>query len=153
MKSVTTLALAIPILVLGLPIFDTLFAILRRISNGKPIGEGDRGHIHHRLIDMGLSHKMSVVILYIISGALGVLSIVLVDKGLLPSIILLILIVVFMIGGARNMSGMNKDGHSVKIKEKDLDEASLEAAPDIHNPEDQEEASGDTGTPNNSKGQ
>ena len=39
MKSVTTLALAIPILVLGLPIFDTLFAILRRISNGKPIGE------------------------------------------------------------------------------------------------------------------
>lgn len=153
MKSVTTLALAIPILVLGLPIFDTLFAILRRISNGKPIGEGDRGHIHHRLIDMGLSHKMSVVILYIISGALGVLSIVLVDKGLLPSIILLILIVVFMIGGARNMSEMNKDGHSVKIKEKDLDEASLEAAPDIHNPEDQEEASGDTGTPNNSKGQ
>jgi hypothetical protein len=51
------------------------------------------------------------------------------------------------------MSEMNKDGHSVKIKEKDLDEASLEAAPDIHNPEDQEEASGDTGTPNNSKGQ
>ena len=58
---------------------------------------------------MGPSHKMSVVILYIISGALGVLSIVLVDKGLLPSIILLILIVVFMIGGARNMSEMNKD--------------------------------------------
>ena len=53
MKSVTTLALAIPILVLGLPIFDTLFAILRRVSNGKPISQRDRGHIHHRLIVWG----------------------------------------------------------------------------------------------------
>lgn len=159
MKSVTALALAIPILVLGLPIFDTLFAIMRRISNGKPIGEGDRGHIHHRLIDMGLSHKMSVVILYVISGALGLLSIVLVDKGLLPSVILLILIVVFMIGGARNISEMNKDlpadGHFAKHgKEKHLDEASLEAASDIQHPEEPQKAPGDVSTPNNnSKGQ
>ena len=85
MKSVTALALAIPILVLGLPIFDTAFAILRRIMNGRPIGEADRGHIHHRLLDMGLSHRMSVTILYIISAALGICSIALVDKGLLPS--------------------------------------------------------------------
>ncbi|SHI81451.1 MraY family glycosyltransferase [Thermoclostridium caenicola] len=141
LKSVTTLALAIPILVLGLPIFDTLFAILRRIANGRPIGEGDRGHIHHRLIDMGFSHKMSVVILYVISGALGLLSIVLVDKGLLPSIILLILIVMFMVGGARNISEMNKDlpinGHPAKTgKEKGVDEASLEAASGLQHSEE-----------------
>lgn len=157
MKSVTTLALAIPILVLGLPIFDTLFAILRRIANGRPIGEGDRGHIHHRLIDMGLSHKMSVVILYVISGALGLLSIVLVDKGLLPSIILLILIVVFMIGGARNISEMNKDipfnGQPAKpVKGKGLDEASLEAASGIQHPEENAKSDSSQNTPNNEAG-
>ena len=158
MKSVTTLALAIPILVLGLPIFDTLFAILRRIANGRPIGEGDRGHIHHRLIDMGLSHKMSVVILYIISGALGLLSIVLVDKGLLPSIILLILIVMFMVGGARNISEMNKDipinYHPAKaVKEKGLDEASLEAASGIQREEENAKADSKQNTPNNDAGE
>lgn len=148
MKSVTTLALAIPILVLGLPIFDTLFAILRRIANGRPISEADRGHIHHRLIDMGLSHRMSVVILYIISGALGLLSIVLVDKGILQSIILLIIIVVFLIGGARNIPEMNKDIPSYYVqlaehKKGNIDEASLEAASDINRPEDRENAKND----------
>ncbi|NLX65002.1 MAG: undecaprenyl/decaprenyl-phosphate alpha-N-acetylglucosaminyl 1-phosphate transferase [Clostridiaceae bacterium] len=103
MKSVTALAVAIPILVLGLPIFDTMFAIFRRLLHGKPIAEADRGHLHHRLLDMGLSHRMAVISLYIVSGALGLVSIALVDKGLLPSIILLIMIVVFGIGGARNL--------------------------------------------------
>lgn len=135
MKSVTALALAIPILVLGLPIFDTLFAILRRIANGKPIGEADRGHLHHRLLDMGLSHRMAVIILYIISGALGLFSIALVDKGLLPSLILLIIIVMFIIGGARNMSEINKipsmDNQAEKAGKKEgSDEARLEAAPE-----------------------
>ena len=157
MKSVTTLALAIPILVLGLPIFDTLFAILRRVSNGKPIGQRDRGHIHHRLIDMGLSHKMSVVILYLVSGTLGLLSIVLVDKGLLPSIILLILIVMFMIGGARNMSDMNKDipacGHPAKPEGKDMGEAGLEAAPGTRRPDNAVDASDHQSTSNKGKGQ
>ena len=91
MKSVTALAVAIPILVLGLPIIDTMFAIFRRLLHGKPIGEADRGHLHHRLLDMGLSHRMAVISLYIVSGALGLVSIALVDKGLLPSIILLII--------------------------------------------------------------
>lgn len=140
MKSVTTIALAIPILVLGLPIFDTLFAILRRIANGRPISEADRGHIHHRLIDMGLSHKMSVIILYIVSATLGLLSIVLVDKGLLPSIILLIIVVIFMIGGARNIPEMNKDipasyVQAAEQKKGNPVDASLEAASDIMGPE------------------
>ncbi len=103
MKSVTALAVAIPILVLGLPIFDTMFAIFRRLLHGKSIVEADRGHLHHRLLDMGLSHRMAVICLYIVSGALSLISIALVDKGLLPSIILLIMIVVFGIGGARNL--------------------------------------------------
>lgn len=134
MKSVTALAVAIPILVLGLPIFDTMFAIFRRVLHGKPIGEADRGHLHHRLLDMGLSHRMAVVSLYIVSGALGLFSIALVDKGLLPSIILLIIIVMFGIGGARNLKEISVIPEDKRLKQKEtaenteLSDAQLEAA-------------------------
>ena len=109
MKSVTAISLAIPILVLGLPLFDTLFAMTRRVANGRPIGEGDRGHIHHRLVDMGLSHRMSVTVLYVISGTLGLISIALADKGILMAILLVVFILVFIIGGARNLTEMSHD--------------------------------------------
>jgi UDP-GlcNAc:undecaprenyl-phosphate GlcNAc-1-phosphate transferase len=135
MKSVTGLALAIPILVLGLPIFDTIFAIFRRVLSGRPIGEADRGHIHHRLLDMGLSHRMAVIILYIVSAGLGIISIVLVDKGLLPSLILLIILVMFGVGGARNLSDLKdipeKDKpirQSEAVLSSDLEDARKEAA-------------------------
>ena len=105
----SALSMAIPILVLGLPIFDTIFAIFRRLLHGNPIAQADRGHLHHRLLDMGLSHRMAVATLYIVSAALGLVSIALVDKGLLPSIILIIIIVVFGLGGARNLKEITID--------------------------------------------
>lgn len=148
LKSVTALALAIPILVLGLPIFDTVFAILRRIMNGRPIGEADRGHVHHRLLDMGISHRMSVIILYVISGALGLFSIALVDKGLLPSLILLIVLVMFGIGGARNLSEINeipdkenRVRHNKIAEESGVETAKLEAA--SGKPEKEKEGEGE----------
>jgi len=144
MKSVTVIALVIPLLVLSLPIFDTLFAILRRISNGRPIGEADRGHIHHRLLDMGLSHRMSVVILYVISGALGLLSIALVDKGLLPSLILLIIIIIFVIGGARNLTEVEFTESQATLQKKAaegevIETAKMEAASGESNKKDSKE--------------
>jgi len=108
LKSYAALAIAVPLLVLGLPLFDTLFAIIRRITKGKPIMEADRGHLHHRLIDMGLSHKQSVVSMYIVSAALGACAIVLADKGALAAIILVISVSVFVVGGARYMSEVNE---------------------------------------------
>jgi len=107
MKTYAVLAIALPLLILGLPIFDTAFAIIRRVVNGKPIGEADRGHLHHRLIDMGLSHRQSVSVLYIISGSLGLVSITLTDKGLLPAVIFVILVSVFIVGGTRIMNQMD----------------------------------------------
>ncbi len=73
MKSIA--AIIIPLLVLGLPIFDTTFAILRRFVNKKPIMQADRGHLHHRLLDRGLSQKQTVLVLYAISLLLGVTGI------------------------------------------------------------------------------
>jgi UDP-GlcNAc:undecaprenyl-phosphate GlcNAc-1-phosphate transferase len=109
LKQYAAIAIAIPLLVLGLPLFDTLFAILRRIMQGKSPMEADRGHLHHRLIDMGLSHKQSVVVMYIASTALGLCAIVLADKGVLSAIILVISVSAFVITGAKYMNEIDTD--------------------------------------------
>lgn len=69
------LSFLVPILILALPIFDTLFAIARRIAHGKSPFEADRGHLHHRLIDMGFTQKESVRILYAIAGIMGLVAV------------------------------------------------------------------------------
>ena len=71
LKTYTFATIFVAVLVLGLPIFDTTFAILRRFINGKPIMEADKGHLHHRLMDKGYSQKQTVVTLYGISGGFG----------------------------------------------------------------------------------
>lgn len=109
LKSYAAISIAIPLLILGLPLFDTAFAILRRLLSGKPIMEADRGHLHHRLMDMGLSQRQSVVIMYTVSGALGLCAIVLADRGVLSAIILLLALSIFVIGGARYMSEIGKN--------------------------------------------
>ncbi len=115
-KSYTAISIAIPILALGLPLFDTVFAIFRRLLNGKPVMAADRGHLHHRLMDMGLSQKQSVIILYIASAALGLCAIVLTDKGALSAIILLILVSAFIIAGARYMVGITDDSDEIEVE-------------------------------------
>ena len=70
-KFYAVVSFAAPFLVLGLPLFDTAFAFLRRLLSGKNPMSPDRGHLHHRLIDMGMSQKRAVAILYTVSGLLG----------------------------------------------------------------------------------
>lgn len=74
-KGYTLLALVVSVFCLGLPIFDTLFAMGRRALSGKPIMQADRGHLHHRLIDKGYSQKQAVITLYVISAGCGLLAI------------------------------------------------------------------------------
>lgn len=68
---------AVALLVLGVPIIDTFWIIVRRVLAGRSPFTPDRGHIHHRLLDLGLSHRQTVVLIYAICAALGVLSLVL----------------------------------------------------------------------------
>ncbi len=75
-KSYAVITVAIPILILGLPLFDTSFAILRRIVHHKPVFAPDRGHMHHRLLDHGYTQKQAVYILYVISAALSLIAII-----------------------------------------------------------------------------
>ncbi len=74
-KSYALLSVVIACFVFALPIFDTLFAMLRRLISGKPIMEADRGHLHHRLIDAGHSPSRTVLILYSLSLLSGILAV------------------------------------------------------------------------------
>lgn len=96
-KSATAFAIAVPILALGLPIYDTLFAIVRRKLNGKPISQADRGHLHHRLLDMGLTQRQAVIIMYLISAILGAIAIIAMVLSTRNSYFLLALVVMILV--------------------------------------------------------
>jgi UDP-GlcNAc:undecaprenyl-phosphate GlcNAc-1-phosphate transferase len=66
-RASTAVSLVVPILALGVPIFDTLFSMVRRVLERRSIFSPDRGHLHHRLLDMGLTHRRAVLILYGVS--------------------------------------------------------------------------------------
>jgi UDP-GlcNAc:undecaprenyl-phosphate GlcNAc-1-phosphate transferase len=70
-KSSTAVAIIVPIVALGVPIADTLLAMVRRAARGVPMFSADRGHIHHRLLDSGLTHRQTVLVLYGASIVLG----------------------------------------------------------------------------------
>ncbi|MDR7073167.1 glycosyltransferase family 4 protein [Fictibacillus barbaricus] len=63
-KSVTLFSFVVPIIILGVPVFDTTFAIIRRLANKQPISAPDKGHLHHRLLQLGLSHRNTVLLIY-----------------------------------------------------------------------------------------
>lgn len=88
-KTYAVISFAVPFLVLGLPIFDICFAVIRRVSKGQSPMHADRGHVHHRLIDMGFSQKQAVAISYMISAILGLAAVVLTDRGEVQALIFL----------------------------------------------------------------
>jgi len=88
-KFYAVISFVVPFIVLGLPIFDTAFAFFRRLLHGENPMKPDRKHFHHRLIDMGLSQKQAVAILYVISGVLGLLAVLMTTTGEMKAIIVL----------------------------------------------------------------
>lgn len=100
MKSATVVATILPLFVLALPILDTALAIIRRIRMGRPIMEADKYHLHHRILNVGMGHKRTVITLYCISGTMGVAAILfsreLFLEGGLLILIAVALIYVFM---------------------------------------------------------
>ena len=76
-KMYTLVAFAVPVLTLALPLTDTVFAVVRRVSRGESPFHADRGHIHHRLLALGLTQKQAVAVLYAASGILGAAAVLL----------------------------------------------------------------------------
>ncbi len=122
------LSFLIPIIILALPIFDTLFAIVRRIVAKKSPFSSDRKHLHHRLIDMGFTQKESVRILYAIAGILGLIAVFCTDGlfgesggrlfktlgiALIGVILLVVNLIVMFHPSLRKHSGLLNDDMSV----------------------------------------
>lgn len=75
-KNITFVALIIPIIILGVPISDTFFAIVRRVRMKKKWSDPDKSHLHHRLLDMGFTHRQTVLIIYGIAVMFGLAAII-----------------------------------------------------------------------------
>jgi UDP-GlcNAc:undecaprenyl-phosphate/decaprenyl-phosphate GlcNAc-1-phosphate transferase len=98
-KGSTAVAIAIPIVSFGLPILETGISVVRRLLSGQPIFKADREHIHHRLLERGLSQRQVVVILYAVSAIFALLSgFLLYPNGTTQGLILVIVGVVIWLG-------------------------------------------------------
>ncbi|GGE57061.1 undecaprenyl-phosphate alpha-N-acetylglucosaminyl 1-phosphate transferase [Pullulanibacillus camelliae] len=95
-KSLTIFSLIVPIVILAVPIFDTSFAIIRRVAKGQKISTPDKLHLHHQLLKMGFSHRTTVFIIYIISLFFGAAAVVFSRSVLWGSLIILALSLVLL---------------------------------------------------------
>ncbi len=115
-KGYVVISFIIPFLILGLPIFDTVFAIIRRIWNKKPIMQADRGHLHHKLMDLGFSQKQTVAILYIVTSILALSAVVVLEIGAYTAAVFVITIVAFGIMGYK-IYNMNHNKAKASLEE------------------------------------
>ena len=142
-KFYAVVSFAVPFLILGLPIFDTVFAFIRRAVKGQNPMHADRSHVHHRLIDMGLSQKQAVAILYVISAILGVCAVVLTTSGELKAMLLLITLCIFCaIGATGYLTGRKPGSRKEKAAEQEAsaeEEKPAEETPQETQPQQAEE--------------
>lgn len=94
-KNVTLTSLIVPMLIVGVPIFDTACAILRRVLNKQPFYVADKKHLHHQLLNMNFSHRATVLIIYYIDALFALTSIIYVLKNRTLGIIMYVIL--FMI--------------------------------------------------------
>ncbi len=107
-KSYTALSLIVPLLALAVPIVDTAFAIVRRFRSRQPIYLPDRGHLHHRLLDRGLSQRQTVLLLYLVSAFFGVGALAVAGVNRTASLITLAVIAAVLYVGARRMGLLDR---------------------------------------------
>ncbi|MDR7427779.1 MAG: MraY family glycosyltransferase [Armatimonadota bacterium] len=113
-KSYTALSLAVPLLALAVPIVDTAFAIVRRFRSRQPIYLPDRGHLHHRLLDRGLSQRQTVLLLYLVSAFFGVGALAVAGVNRTASVVTLAVIAAALYVGARRMGLLERKAAAVR---------------------------------------
>ena len=111
-KTYTLAVIILPVIVLGLPIFDVVWAIIRRIIKGKSLKavfKADKGHLHHKLVAKGFSQKQAVLILYGISAAFGMFAVVLFDSGIIKGLSFLLMVIAAVAIGYRNIFNIKNE--------------------------------------------
>lgn len=104
-KTYTLVVVVAPLIVLGLPVLDTIVAIIRRTIKGKSIKaimQADKGHLHHILLKHGFSQKEAVFIMYAITAALGLFAIILLDSGIWKALSFILMVIAIIAIGYRN---------------------------------------------------
>ncbi|PUU95568.1 glycosyltransferase family 4 protein [Halanaerobium sp.] len=103
LKSAAAVTIFVPMLALAVPILDTTFAIIRRIFNDRPIGEADHGHIHHRLLAIGMNQRQAVISVYVISAFLGTIAFVINGIKFDHALIIFVSVILVVIYGAKKL--------------------------------------------------
>lgn len=101
-KTYTAIVIVAPLIVLALPLFDTVFAIIRRIAKGKSLKaiiEPDANHLHHKMLQKGFTQKQAVLILYGLSATFGMFAIILLDSGIWKALSFALIIFVIIAMG------------------------------------------------------
>lgn len=75
-KNITVISLIIPVIMLGVPISDTFFAIVRRLRLKQPLSAPDKSHLHHCLLNVGFTHRQTVLIIYALAAMFGVAALI-----------------------------------------------------------------------------
>ena len=97
LKGATFISFMLPILILGIPILDTVWSILRRALSGKPIMNADENHLHHRLLNRGFSHRQTVLFIYCISAILGVTAVLVSGISTINMVIVVVAVVLIIL--------------------------------------------------------
>lgn len=95
-KNVTILSLIVPVIILAVPIIDTLFAIIRRWVNKKPLSSPDKMHLHHRLIHLGYSHKQTVLLIYLLSTLFSIAALLFTRATMWGSILIIVILLIIV---------------------------------------------------------
>ena len=109
LKRSTIIAVVIPVLVLGIPIFDTFFAIIRRLLNGQPIMKADKGHLHHRLLARGFTQKQAVLLMYVVSALFGLCALALTAVSTQAATLIILIVAGAVFIGVRKLGILRMD--------------------------------------------
>ena len=118
-KMYAVISFVVPFLILGVPFFDITFAVIRRLAKHQNPMTADRGHIHHRLIDMGLSQKRSVAIVYMLTGILGLAAVLLANTNSVKAFILFAAVFVVAVLGFAVIFGPHHRPHQNDKKDEE----------------------------------
>jgi UDP-GlcNAc:undecaprenyl-phosphate GlcNAc-1-phosphate transferase len=110
-KSATAISVIIPMVVMGIPLLDTFFAIVRRFHENRPIFQPDREHLHHQLLARGFSHRQSVLMIYGVSIIMGASAVVMNLLTTNQAMLLLVILATIALVAANKMG---VTGFSVK---------------------------------------
>ncbi|MBC1937390.1 undecaprenyl/decaprenyl-phosphate alpha-N-acetylglucosaminyl 1-phosphate transferase [Listeria grandensis] len=95
-KNVTFISLIVPVLILGVPIFDTILAIIRRIVHRTPIAMADKSHLHHSLMKLGFTHRQTVILIYAISALFSLFALIFTMSTFWGSFLLILVLLVIV---------------------------------------------------------